>query len=250
MYYLIAQKSADHPMLRMKGVVSMMDYQPVKGFTNMLKACKDAYVSKVIVASSSHVYGVPKYLGVDELHPLHPVTIQGKMDLQKEYKLREFSKRTGMCFGILRLANIYGNRQEHSCIHHLFQEVDDCIQKEMPLLVEDEGMLKRDYIYISDAVDALVIAMNFGKNEIINIGSGVPVTSYQVINTIEKYREYSIQVESIPLVYNHVNQMFMDISKSRTVLDWHPEFTLHSGIQKMIKDELRYIKERMMKRSH
>ncbi len=214
-------------------MISLESYEASSGLKNLLKCLSEIHIHKFIFASSSSVYGIPTYFGVDENHTTHPITLQGKLKLQQENAIIQYSQEHNNDYAILRLSNVYGKRQGHSNEPHLFYEVLDCIHNGSPLIIEDDGLLMRDYIYINDVVNALVQTMDYGNRALLNIGSGVPVTSRKVVEVLEKHYECKIQVESIPLVYNHVNQIYLDIKKSINTLKWHPEYTLHQGIVEM-----------------
>lgn len=84
----------------------------ILGTINLLEACREVGVRKVVYASSAAVYGNPEYLPVDEGHPLKPQSGYGISKQVPEKYLRLYKELYGLDFSVLRYANVYGPRQD------------------------------------------------------------------------------------------------------------------------------------------
>ena len=158
----------------------------VKGTLNLLEACKDKKIKKIVYAASSSCYGIPKKYPTSEnelLSPQYPYALTKKlgedivMHWSKIYKIPSVS---------LRLFNVYGTRSRTSGTYgamfgvFLAQKL-----KNKPFTIVGNGNQKRDFTYVTDVVDAFVAASKSKiKCEIFNVGSGKTVSVNKIVQLL------------------------------------------------------------------
>lgn len=135
----------------------------VRGLTNVLCMAKRAGVDKLVYVSSTEVYG--NLVGATENDSLMPVTMYGATKAAAEAICRGFYN-TGMEVVILRLSNVWGGEGSHSVVNSFANECTD---------IFGDGDQSRDFIYLKDAIHALLKAKNW-ESAIYNIATGEEIT--------------------------------------------------------------------------
>ncbi|MQK95329.1 NAD-dependent epimerase/dehydratase family protein, partial [Escherichia coli] len=124
-----------------------------------------------IYSSSVAVYGEPKYLPVDENHPLNPLSPYGLSKLASEWYILLYNKLYGLDYTILRYSNVYGPRQRtegDAGVIAIFTK--KILNGENPIIFGD-GNQTRDFVFVKDVAKANLLSIK-SKNGIYNIGSG------------------------------------------------------------------------------
>lgn len=203
------------------------------GTINVLECCRKTRVKKVIYASSAAVYGYPEYLGIDEKHRVKPVSFYGISKCVCEEYIRVYKELYGLCFTILRYANVYGGRQGSKGEGGVISIFIDCMLNGKSPVIYGSGEQTRDFIYVEDVAAANILALEKGDNEVFNIGTGVGISIndlFEHLNSIigtsgciyEKKREGEI-------TYSYFN-----VEKSRSIMGWKAKHQLETGLNKTI----------------
>ena len=202
-----------------------------RGTVNILKCVMDYNPSATLVfASSAAVYGEPTYTPVDEKHPTEPVSPYGISKLAGEKYMLAYFRGFGVKSIIGRIFNTYGPRQSRYVVHDLMKKLDDN-QNELEIL--GTGATIRDYAYVSDTVDALILIAEKGKlGQIYTIAGGNPTS-------IENLARLMLQelklAEKTKIRYTGVSwkgdisKMIADITKIRQ-LGYEPKANLQTGL--------------------
>lgn len=145
----------------------------VKGSYNVFKSALDNKVKRVIFSSSSSVYGDPDKLPMTEDSPLKIVEPYGASKLMVE-NLLKFLSTKGLEYNTLRYFNVYGERQ---AIHAYYTTVIIHFIKRIlnnePPTIDGKGNQTMDFTYVSDVVQANILAMKSEhKNDVFNVGTG------------------------------------------------------------------------------
>lgn len=157
----------------------------VLGTVNVLKAAVVNNVEKVVYASTVAVYGIPKYLPIDEKHPIDPFLPYGATKYVGELYCCTFSKLYGLNTVSLRYFYVYGPRYarfDHSAmVNFLHRAVEN-----KPLLIYGDGSQVRDYTYIDDAVDGTLLAVKKENTpgEVYNVSSGNGLTILELARKV------------------------------------------------------------------
>ena len=140
----------------------------VDGTLNVLMAAKEHGIKKIVYASSSSIFGDPVYLPIDEKHPTNPNSPYGVSKLAAEQYCRVFSKVYGMNVICLRYFSVYGPRGRPDQAIYAFAE--NIARGKQPVIFGD-GEQTRDFTFVSDVVDATILAME--REEEVKRGGGI-----------------------------------------------------------------------------
>ncbi len=200
------------------------------GTINILEAAHLSKVNKIVFTSSSAVYGVPAYVGIDENHPLCPVSPYGMTKRSAEEFVQLYNRLYDVQYTIFRLSTVYGTRQ---AAHSDGDMVADLISKYMhhlPIHLKGNGQQSRDFVYIDDVLDVLEMSLLKGNNHIFNIGSGHGTLINELINLLNATFEIHVEPNFDLPAAKSSNERYFDITHALEVLDWSPSFNLAEGI--------------------
>ena len=202
----------------------------VLGTLNILELCRLRDVKKIVFVSS-YVYGQPQYIPVDEGHPVQPTNPYMRSKVLGEELCRAYNTDFGVKCIILRPFNIYGPRQDKN---FLIPSIMAQLRTGKIELKDPEP--KRDFVYISDILDAYIKAGEFkGDFEVFNIGSG---KSYSVKEIVDKIVHLYGKEVKVTYKYerrkNEIMDTVADIRKAKKLLGWKPKTSLEKGIEKCL----------------
>jgi nucleoside-diphosphate-sugar epimerase len=219
------------------------------GHLNILEACRSMNRDAVLVFSSSRfVYGSIEYNPVDERHPFNCLSIYGIHKLTCEKYHQFYSMAYGLRSIVFRIANPYGPGQQMK--HGKYGIANWFIRMAMEgevLTIYGDGMQKRDYIFVEDLAEAMVLASMIvdSQHQVFNIGSGVGVTFKEMVNSIADISGSKISHVEWPkdryLV--ETGDYVTDILHLCSKIKWEPKIELLEGI-KLTWDYYRKYKEK------
>jgi nucleoside-diphosphate-sugar epimerase len=202
----------------------------VLGALTSLEFCRETGARLTYI--SSYLYGKPDYLPVDELHPIKVYNPYNHSKTVAEDICRFFKDNFHLDVLILRPFNAFGPGQSDRFIipQIIKQVLDPHIEKVEVMDLRP----KRDYLYINDLVDALVLSMD-APQDIYNVGSGYSMSVEDIITTVIELtgirKPYvSINVERP----NEIFDLYADITKISGVFNWHPVTSFSDGISRCI----------------
>ena len=211
------------------------------GTFNVLQAARLAGVQRVVLASTSAVYGNPAdtTLFTEELLP-HPVSPYAAAKLAGEAYCQAFSASYGLETVILRLFNVYGPWQhpegDYSLVVPIF--LDRLLSNQAPE-IHGTGEQRRDFVFTADVVAANILALQHEKpllGEIYNIGSGQATSVQDVFDTIQQQLGTSITPQRGSARAGDVPHTCADISKAQRELGYTPAHDFAAGIAASIED--------------
>lgn len=202
----------------------------------LLEAATKARVSKVIFTSSGGtIYGNPEYIPIDELHPTNPISSYGIQKLTIEKYLQLFNRLYGLDFTSLRISNPYGLGQDLRKPQGVVGVFIDHIKNGQIIEVWGSGEATRDYIYIEDVIEAMVLAIAPTRNNnILNIGTGKGTTLNEVIRVIGEGMNIPFEVSYKVNRSVDVDTNILSIKRACEELGWLPKYSFTEGINKMI----------------
>lgn len=219
------------------------------GTVNLLEAIKtQTRKAKIVFTSSRGVIGEPKYLPVNEDHPVGPKDMYGADKLAAEWYVRIYGNEYEIPYTILRLNNVYGPRCQIRSNHYgtinLF--ISYALQnKEIPIY--GDGTQTRDYVYIDDTVDALIRSCKKkADGEIYFVGTGVPNTLLSIVEIIGKYIDNTkFRMVKFPkdLKKLDFHDFYTDFSKIKASLGWKPVTDLSKGIFLTVEYYKKYLQK-------
>lgn len=206
----------------------------IVGTINILECCRKFGVKKVVYSSSAAVYGIPKYLGIDEKHEISPISFYGLSKYTSEKYIKIFNKLYGLNYSILRYSNVYGPRQnlsgEGSVIYNFINKL---FLNEQPYVFGD-GLQTRDFIYVKDIARSTISCLENGNEKILNIGSGQPTSINELYCNIRELMDTSITPIYKDKRKGDLKESYFDISLAKEVLNWDLECTLLDGLKNTI----------------
>lgn len=207
----------------------------ILGTLALLEQCREHKVGKLIYASSAAVYGTPEYLGVDERHPLRPISFYGISKHTPEHYIEAFSHLFGMDYTILRYANVYGTRQDpkgEGGVVSVF--MDRLLQGQQPVIFGD-GEQTRDFIYVKDIVSANLAAVERGSKGIYNIGWNKQTSVNKLLKLLCELYGKPFAPQYMPPRVGDILHSRLDNTAAKEQLGWEPLFTLRSGLSETIE---------------
>ncbi|MDC4203440.1 MAG: NAD-dependent epimerase/dehydratase family protein [Candidatus Manganitrophus sp.] len=202
---------------------------------NLLEQVRGTGLKKIVFLSSGGtVYGIPKYLPIDELHPTDPLCSYGISKLTIEKYLDLYRLLYGIDYVVLRISNLYGERQRLIAAQGAAAVFLGKALKGEKVTIWGDGSVARDYIYIADVIDSLIAVMNyFGKERIFNVGSGVARTLLELIEVIESVAGRKVDLEFKPSRTFDVPVNSLDIRRAMGELGWAPKVGMQEGLTRM-----------------
>ena len=205
----------------------------------MLNTAANHGIKRVIVASSSEVYGDSPE-SMNEEGPFSPKSTYAVAKLAGEEYCQAFYQKYGLDYTCLRYFNIYGPRQDERFVIPRF--VKRVLSNNPPVIYGD-GKQTRDFTYIDDAVEmTLLAAIKPGaKCQAINIGTGIMVTMNEVAGLVASILNSRNPVAPVYIDYDDKRPRRIEVFtrragtiKAANLLQHEPETTLASGIKKYI----------------
>jgi UDP-glucose 4-epimerase len=203
----------------------------ILGTVNILECCKKYQVKKIIYASSAAIYGNPKYLGVDEGHPIKPLSFYGISKYTPEQYIQVYASLTGMKYSILRYSNVYGVRQDAlgeggviAVFMHKF------LNRETPVIFGN-GQQTRDFIYVADVAQANIAALTQGDDEIMNISTNTQTSINDLISVLNRSFGTSLEPIYREARDGDIMHNYLDNTKALKILSWKPEYRLDEGLR-------------------
>ena len=207
------------------------------GTLNILLSAKDKKMDRVVLTSTSEVYGTALYVPIDEQHPLQGQSPYSASKIAQDKIAESFHKSFGMPISIVRPFNSFGPRQSLRAV------IPTIIAQ---ALIKDEIYLgeitsKRDFTYVADTVEGFIKIASSEKaiGQVINIGSGREVSVKDVVGIVGKILNKKIDVKidkkRIRPQKSEVRRLLADNSKARRLLGWKPEVSLEEGLRRTIE---------------
>jgi UDP-glucose 4-epimerase len=203
----------------------------------LLQQCRDCGVAKVVVISSGGtVYGVPQQIPIPESHPTNPICSYGITKLTIEKYLQLFQHLWGLEYVVARISNPYGEQQNPVSKQGAIGVFLGTVAQGKPITIWGDGEVVRDYIYVKDAVEALLKAAEYepGPDDprIFNIGAGRGYSLNQIVAAIRKIADAPVEVVYTPGRTLDVRSNVLDISLAREKLGWSPRVELPEGLDR------------------
>ncbi|MFH0865662.1 MAG: NAD(P)-dependent oxidoreductase [Bacteroidota bacterium] len=199
------------------------------GTLNMLELCRKNNARFIYV--SSYVYGVPKYVPIDENHPLMAFNPYADTKIMCEELCRSYNKFFNIKTIIVRPTNIYGKGQNENFLLSSILK-----QAKTGVVNLEDSKPKRDYIYIDDVISAYekIIYADHLNFEIINIGSGTSYSVKEITDIFNSFFSNKLIINFSELERpNEVQDTRSNIDKAKKILNWKPKFSLIEGIKQM-----------------
>jgi UDP-glucose 4-epimerase len=199
----------------------------------LLEQCVTHKIKKVIfISSGGTVYGSPQYVPVLEDDKNNPICSYGISKLTIEKYLYLFRQLHNLDFVIIRPSNPFGSRQNPFGIQGVIPVFLGKVLQNESIQIWGSGDIVRDYIYVEDLVDAIyrVISINTSSH-VFNIGSGKGHSLNQILAVIKDVTGSDLTVKYTKARTFDVQEIYLDVTRAATELDWRPSTSLEDGIK-------------------
>jgi len=210
----------------------------VAATTNLLKSCVKNDVARFIFASSSAVYGAAKKMPISENTPTGPLSPYGEYKLRIEKYCQKLWKECKLETVCLRYFNVYGPRQTDGQYAVVISGFFDRLKNRLPPIIYGDGEQTRDFIYVSDVVEANILALDREKaaGKILNIGTGKATSINQLSRTFMKLmRRSGVKPKYMAPRAGDIRHSQADITKAKKILGYKPRISLEQGLKKFIE---------------
>lgn len=209
---------------------------------SLLEACRLANPdARVVFASTRQIYGRPEYLPVDERHPIHPVDVNGINKTAGEWYHLLYGQVYGIPVCVLRLTNTYGPRMRvkdarQTFLGYWLRQIVDGEE----IAVFGDGLQKRDFNYVDDAVDAFLLAATRDEalGKVYNLGDSEVVSLLDLAKKlVELNGGGSYRVVPFPEDRKAIDigDYYSDFARIKDDLGWEPRVGLDEGLRRSIE---------------
>jgi nucleoside-diphosphate-sugar epimerase len=196
---------------------------------------------KIVYTSTRQIYGKPLYLPVDEIHPIQPVDVNGINKLSGEWYHLLYNNVYGINSSVLRLTNVYGPRMRVKDARQTFLGIwIKNLIEDKPIQVFGDGLQVRDFNYVDDVVEALLMVASApnAQGKLFNIGSKDPVNLIDLADLMLKiYGRGSYEIVPFPSERKAIDigDYYTNYSKISQEIGWYPQISLEEGLSRTIK---------------
>lgn len=213
----------------------------IRGTYNVLEACINNNIKKLVYSSSASVYGDAVEVPMTEAHPFNNRNFYGATKISGEAMCRSLYDRYGLNYVGLRYMNVYGPYQDQlsaysGVIPIMLNNID---AGENPV-INGEGSQAYDFVYVEDVARANILALQSSATDAFyNVGTGVQTSVSQLCNTILRLKKSRLQVKYRPypeaderrLVKNRIGST----EKAEKEIGFRYRYDLETGLRKLIQ---------------
>lgn len=209
----------------------------IKGTLNVLQACRDFEVSKILITSTSEVYGTAQYVPIDEKHPYQGQSPYSATKIGADKLAESFYRSFNMPISIVRPFNTYGPRQSARAV----------IPTIITQLLSGKEEIKlgnltptRDFNYVKDTVSGFyeIAKSNKTIGEEINIATNNEISigelANEIISQINPKAKIICDEQRLRPEKSEVNRLIGDNTKIKTLTSWQPKYNFKEGIKETI----------------
>jgi len=228
-----------------KAVNSFVDTN-INGTINILNAAINSNVKKVILTSTSEVYGSAQYVPMDEKHPLNAQSPYAATKISADQLALSYFNSFNVPVTILRPFNTFGPRQSLRAVipNIIIQALQNNIVN-----IGDISTL-RDFNYVQDIVKGFEKSLEASSilGEVINLGSGFEISIKELIKLIEKILNkkinLNIQKSRVRPKNSEVRRLKACNKKAKKLLKWHSSSNNKSGLEKSLRETIKWYSEK------
>ena len=201
------------------------------GTIKVLQACRDVGAKRVVLSSSSAIFGETKYVPVDEVHPQDPASPYGLSKLAAEKYCLLLAKEYGLETCCLRYFNAYGVNQYYNPYGNVIPIFVERTMEGKDLTIYGDGSQTRDFIDVRDLVHSNLLAAESEATGVFNIGTGVATTVTDLAAHVIKAVGREVAVRYAPPRAGEVQHSLADISKAKRELNFSPTVSIEEGVR-------------------
>ena len=208
----------------------------ILGTIALLESCRRAGVPRVIyVSTGGAAYGDTDVLPTPEDHPLRPASPYGISKVTAERYLEVWAALTGASGLTLRLANVYGPRQDPAGEAGVIAIFTSRLLSGATCIVNGDGDQTRDYVYVGDVADAAAHAVSSPDAVgIVNIGTGVEMTVNELYRRLARLTNVRREADHGPAKPGEQRRSVLDATRAKSLLGWSATTSLDEGLNETV----------------
>jgi UDP-glucose 4-epimerase len=199
----------------------------IAGTAAVLEAARRAGADRVILASTAAVYGDPPALPTRERSPLRPLTPYGAGKAAAESYLDLYGRLYGLSTLALRMANVYGPRQDPHGESGVIAIFCGAAAEGRPVTIHGDGRQTRDYVFVGDVAELFVRAAETAVTGAINVATGAETSVLELAQMV------GVEVLHGPGRAGEIVRSCLDPTAAAQTLGWHARTPLRSGLQQL-----------------
>lgn len=223
-FFVLVPQSVANPLL---------DMDVLAGSLRLLEAARRVGTPRVVLASSGFLYGNTPDLPASETCPVDPVSPYVVSKYAIEQYLRFYRRAYGLAYAVVRYAAVYGPRQVTGAMADYIRKLAAGQQAD----IWGDGTKTRDYVYVGDAVDANLRALNVPADHpypVFNVGTGKETT----LNALYWHIAALLGREPKPVYHpdrpGEQMRYCLDSTKAQRELGWSPRVSLEEGLRRTV----------------
>jgi UDP-glucose 4-epimerase len=197
----------------------------VSGTAAVLEAARRAGARRVVLASTAAVYGEPAALPTPEQAAVRPLTPYGAAKAAAESYLDLYTRLYGLSTLALRMANVYGPRQDAHGESGVIAIFSGAAAERRPVTIHGDGMQTRDYVHVDDVADAFLRAAASSVTGALNIATGRETSVSRVAELV------GVEVLQGPGRAGEIPRSCLDPSAAGQTLHWRARTPLEEGLE-------------------
>jgi UDP-glucose 4-epimerase len=207
----------------------------VEGTINVLRAALQAEVPRVVNSSTGGaIYGEGRIIPAPEDHPVAPEAPYGLSKFCAEGYCELFKRLHGLSTVSLRYGNVYGPRQDPLGEAGVIAIFCGKLTEGGKATVFGDGLQTRDYVYVSDVVEANLVAAGTHADGAFNIGTGVESSVLDLIETLKAHSSNGFEAEHAAERPGEVRHIALDATRAQGELGWQAKVGLAEGIERTL----------------
>lgn len=210
----------------------------------VIQLCHALKIPRLVFASSAAVYGNPIQLPLDETQPPNPISPYGLHKLFGEQYVSLFTKHYGFSAVLLRLFNVFGERQVLSSSYSgVISAFISAMQQGLPITLYGDGTQTRDFIYVKDVAiameQALIIPLANRTCITCNIGTGKPTSLLQLLEILKPYFPHQqTEIKFAPRRSGDIQHSWTKIDNASDSLGFVPQWSVNDGLSHYVESLL------------
>ena len=209
----------------------------VMGTWNVVEACRDLGVERVVYSSSASVYGNALSTPMTEEHPFKNRTTYGATKIANEQMFRAIYEQDGLPYIGYRYMNIYGPRMDYegTYVSVIMKALDRIFAGQSPIIFGD-GSQMYDFIFVEDVAEANILGMKADcADEFFNIGMGIGTTINELVEMLLELTGSSLKPEYHPQTESFVTQRIGSTEKAERLLGFKAKTPLLEGLRHVVE---------------
>lgn len=206
----------------------------VNGTVKVCELARRLNVGKIIFSSSSSVYGNNPHTPWSEKLELMPQSPYAQTKVLSEKYLKDFSDEYNIDVLVFRFFSVYGPRMRPDL---MMSRMANSIFSGECLKIFGDGSASRDYTYIDDIVESVMrgIETDCGKHEVLNVGSGNPISLKELISIFEGITGKKLLCEHVERIKEESSATWADSYRLQKVLGFRPSMRIEEGVKRFIE---------------